>query len=348
MPITFAADFDYKSLRHVSVRSKKNRELDLLPMPTPEEVERWRNREIKTCSRKIDWQPNYEDGVAERRESERKRRDESARKRLQSNPVTLLDELSAIQVRPERPATSEQKIIAEIVQAAPQELSWSHNLYTMPAAKIVEIAGRCREALDPVFAWNLNVRLHEPSYPIVMVRNTSALYADPTRAPSNHNMHTPGIYPRKSDNALVAEWMRAAEDNRLPGRSTVCAVTGKSLVIKTNYFGNRAWRLSPAFQGMSLETAQQVASAVAVQVGLVRGTVRGTPPPIVEHLRQNAREWLGLVIATNHPLFCTVAAQLLRVGAEQLQFSEDVDKNRAEWERLSSTVNVSENLSNYR
>lgn len=333
MPITFAADFDYKSLKHVSVRSRKNRELELEPMPTAEDIERWENRELR-FGKASDWKPNYDDGVTERRDAQKARRDEAARKRLAANPVTLLEELSAIKVRPERPSTQEQRIVAEIMRAAPQELNWSHNLYTMPAFQILDIARRCREADDPVMAWNLNVRLHEPSYPSPMRYADRTMWEDPAH-PSTHKIGTLGFAMKRSRNAEIEEWMRLAEANMLPNRSTRCALTGRSLVIKTNYFGRRSWSLAPTFQDMSMEAAQQVASAAAIQAGLVRGFVRGTPPPMVERLRNNAQDWLGLVIATRHPIFYSVAARLMKIGAENLRFSDDRDKNRAEWERLS-------------
>lgn len=346
MPITFSADFDYKSLRHVSVRSNKNREMELSPMPTAEEAARWINPELRFCSKASCWSPVYDDGVTERRDAEKARRDQSARKRLAVNPITLLEELSAIKVRPERPSTSEQRVIAEIVRAAPQELHWSGNLYTMTAAKLLDIASRCREALDPVFAWNLNVKLHEPRVPSPTRFAPRTCWNESDRD-SKHNMRTLGFVSKSSQNAMVTEWMRAAEENRLPGRSTRCVLTGKSLVIKTSYFGRRSWQLAPTFQGMSVEAAQQVASAAAIQAGLVRGMVRGTPPPLVDHLRHNAQDWLGLVIATRHPVFYAMAAQLVNMGAETLRFGDDVNSNRAEWERLTMTSPVDNDVSDH-
>jgi hypothetical protein len=339
MPITFAADFDYKSLRHVSVRSRRDREVELPPMPTAEETARWENRELRFGRKATTWQPNYDDGVTARRDAEKTRRDEAARKRLASDPVTLLDELKAVKVRPARQTSSTQRIIAEIIRAAPQELNWSGNLYALPASQILEIARRCRESTDPVLAWNLNVRLHEPRVPSPMRFAMRTMYVDPER-PSGHRMGTLGFYAKPSMNDAVTEWMQLAEEDKLPGRSTRCALTGRSLVIKTNYFGRRTWKLAPAFHGMSAEAAQQVASAAAIQAGLVRGVVRGAPPPMVEHLRKNAKDWLGLVVATRHPIFYSVAAQLVKMGADSLQFSEDAERNRAEWERLSMSTKV--------
>lgn len=340
MPITFAADFDYKTLRHVSVRSRKSREVDLPPMPTAEEAAGWDNRELR-APQSTGWKPNYDDGVATRRDAEKARRDEEARKRLAAKPVTVIEEIAATKIRGERPSTSEQRIVAEIIRATPGELSWSGNLYTMPASQILDIAHRCRESSDPVFAWNLNVRLHEPRNPSPIRAGPRIMYDDPLR-PSGHRMGTMGFNPKPSNRALVTEWMKMAEDDRLPGRSTRCAMTGKSLVIKTNYFGRKTWSLAPTFNGMSVEAAQQVASAAAIRAGLVRGVIRGTPPPMVENLRQNAQDWLGLVIATRHPVFYTVAAQLVKMGADALKFSEDAERNRVEWERLSLTMRISD------
>jgi hypothetical protein len=136
--------------------------------------------------------------------------------------------------------------------------------------------------------------------------------------------------------------MKMAEENRLPGRSTRCSLTGRSLVIKTSYFGRRSWYVAPTFDGMSVEAAQQVASAAAIRAGLVRGVVRGTPPPLVDHLRNNAQDWLSLVIATRHPVFYTVAAQLVKMGGESLAFSDDAEHNRSEWQRLLTKVSVAD------
>lgn len=341
MPITFAADFDYGTIRHVTVRSRKNRELDLPPMPTPEEVEKWKNRELRFGTMNMGWKPNYDDGVDARREAEKKRRDEAARKRLMKDPVTFLDDLAAMKVRQDRPVTSDQKIVADVVKTNPQVLKWSHTVSTLSASEVMAIARRCSEAMDPGFSWNLNVRLMEPRYPSPMLYGKPSFYTEPARA-SSHIMSTPGFRAKQNNHEMISEWMRAAEENRLPGRSTRCALTGRTLVQKTNYFGRRSWKLAPAFHGMSVEAAQQVASAAAIQAGLVRGVVRGTPPPMVERLRHNAQDWLSLVIATGHPVFYSVAMHLIRSGAERLAFSDNPDQNRAEWERLSSmalTVN---------
>jgi hypothetical protein len=346
MPITFAADFDYKSMRHVSLRSRKEREAELPPMPTAEDAARWENREIRTPRPVSDWRPSYDDGVEARRNAEKAARDEAARQRLAekaatAKPAFALEKLVETKVRADRLVSSEQRIIAEIIGTTPQALSWSGNLYTMTAAEILAIANRCREASDPVFAWNLNVKLHEPRVPSPIIAGPRVIYDDPNRR-SGHRMATLGFNPKKSQNDLVTEWMRMAEDDRLPGRSTRCAVTGRSLVIKTNYFGKRSWSLAPTFHGMSVEAAQQIASAAAIQAGLVRGTIRGTPPPLVESLRNNAQDWLGLVIATRHPVFYTVASQLVKMGADRLQFTADPNANRSAWEKLSSTIGMSD------
>jgi hypothetical protein len=341
MPITFAADFDYSTLRHVSVRSRKNREVELPPMPTAEEIEKWKNRELRFGTMNMGWVPNYEDGVDARRDAEKKRRDEAARKRLERKPVTFLEEFSALKVRSDRPVTSDQRIVAEVVKTDPQILKWSHTISTLPASEVIGIARRCSEAVDPTFSWNLNVRLLEPRYPAAMLHGRPSTYLDPTRA-SAHTISSLGFQPKRSNNAMISEWMRAAEEDRLEGRSTKCALTGRSLVIRTNYFGRRSWKLAPAFHGMSVEAAQQVASAAAIQVGLVRGVVRGTPPPMVEQLRKNAQDWLSLVIATGHPIFYTVAMHLIRSGAERLTFSDNPEQNRNEWERFSSMARSNE------
>lgn len=349
MPITFAADFDCKSLHHVSVRSRKNKEIELPPLPTAEDVARCANPELRFCTKASHWKPNYDDGVTERRDAEKTRMDEAARERLSVRPDTFLEGLSAVQVRPDRLISSDHRIIAEVIGSDPQDLRWSGNLYAMPASKILDIAVRCRESIDPAFAWNLNVRLHEPSIPSPMLAAPRTVWVDPARN-SFHNMSTPRLTPRCSQNDLVTEWMRAAEQDQLPGRSTRCTLTGKSLVVRTNYFGRRSWRLESTFHGMSSEAAQQVASAVAIQAGLVRGVIRGTPPPLVERLRNNAQDWLGLVIATRHPVFCTIAAQLVSTGAaETLRFTENTEQNRYEWEQLIVATHMSnENIPDYR
>jgi hypothetical protein len=338
MPIVFAEDFDYSSLKHVTVRSRKNREVELPPMPTAEEVERWRNRELR-FGKKIDFQPNYADGVEARRDAEKARRDEAARKRLQRKPVTLVEELSAVRVRAERPATSQQKIIAAVIHAAPQELSWSHTLSVMPASEMLAMAKRCSLTSDPVLAWNMSVQMIEPRIPGAIRHGHTAAFIDPNR-PSNHAMGTLGFYKKPSQNDMVSEWMRAAEEDRLANRRTRCAVTGKSLVIKTNYFGRHSWSLAPAFHGMSVEAAQQIASAVAIKTGIVGGVVRGTPPPMVERLMKNPQDWLGLVVATKHPTFYAVASELVKYSAEALRFTEDKQRNRDEWNKFASTLLV--------
>ncbi len=136
MTITFSSDPDLKSLRHVSIRNRKTRELELLPMPTAEEAEAWRMRDTKYCSRKTGWTPNYDDGVEARRDAAKQALDQQARKRLASKPVTFLEEMAAVKVRAPRPSTDAQRVVADLVRADPQELSWSHIFRLVPAAQI--------------------------------------------------------------------------------------------------------------------------------------------------------------------------------------------------------------------
>jgi len=336
MNITFSTDLDYKPMRHVSVRSRKDNELALVAMPTAAEAALWANREVTVPRVMRVWQPTYDDGVESRRDAEKARGDAEARLRLVTDPVTTLDDLKAVKVRPERITTSTQRIISEIVRIAPSELRWSHTMSHLPSSQILSMAHRCREPSDPAFAWGLNVRLMDPAFPSPMRHVARSIYTNPD-CKSGNRMNTPGLTPKRSDRAQVTEWMQAAEENRIPGRSTVCAITGKSLVVKTNFFGRHSWSLDTAFQGMSMEAAQQVASAAAIQAGLVRGVVRGSPPLVVERLRNNANDWLGLVIATRHPLFYIAASRLMKMGGD-FKFSDNTEDNRVEWERISSAT----------
>jgi hypothetical protein len=334
MPITFASDFDYSSMRHVSVRSKRKRELALPPLPTKDDVSMWETREIRV-GRKLSWRPNYDDGVEARRDTEKAVLDQAARMRVQKNPTTTIDKLSSLSVRSSRQTSSVQRIVADIVRAAPSELNWSGHLYSLPASRLLAFAKQAALAVDSVSAWNLLIRLSEPTFPSPFRIGTSSMWKDPCR-PSMHKMQTLGMHLRKDTNALTSAWMQAAENGTLVGRRTRCELTGKSLVIKTNYFGRKTWSLAPAFHGMSAEAAQQVASAAAIKAGLVRGVVRGVTPPLVEHLRNNTADWFGLVLATRHPVFYAVASQLVKLGMAPAKFSDDIEFNRAEWERLSS------------
>jgi hypothetical protein len=119
--------------------------------------------------------------------------------------------------------------------------------------------------------------------------------------------------PKRSNKEMIDAWMKAAELDILPNRSTKCAATGQSLVVKDR----SGWRIERTVGGIGVEVAQQIAVAAAIKAGLARGIVRGTPPALVSTLVEDPKAWLSLVIATQHPLFYTLAMKISQMPLEQ-------------------------------
>ncbi len=313
MPITFSAEIEHKALRHVNIRSGKHKELPVEPLPTAEEIASWDNRSVP--QQPPIFHPNYNDGVEQRRNEEKARRDREARLRISMEPATpnqaLANDLHQVPVRGTKTTTAAQRVVGSILRKNPELLNWSCYMDDMRGSAVVAIARRCANTPDPVLAWNVNVTIANPRVSTPSRYISQPAYIAPGTEAKGGSMTL--FAPKKSDKQMIDAWMKAAELDVLPNRSTKCAATGRSLVVKDRH----GWRIEKTVDGISVEVAQQIAIAAAIKAGLARGIVRGTPPALVESLVEDPKAWLSLVIATQHPLFYSLAMKISQMRLEQ-------------------------------
>ncbi len=315
MPITFSTEIDQKSIRHVNTRSKRNREVELEPLPTAADVARWNNNPLPQFPPL--YQPNYNDGVEDRRNAEKARRDAEARKRISTEPATpnaaFANDLQVTHVRGTKTTTAGQRAVAQILKKNAELLNWSCYMDDMSGPTVAAIARRCAHAPDPVLAWNVNVSLAHRRTPTAVSFQVQPAYRAPGTEVKGHSVAL--FTPKKNNKEMVDAWMKAAELDILPHRSTKCAATGRSLVVRDEH----GWRIERSVNGIGLEVAQQIAVAAAIKAGFARGFVRGSPPALVGSLVEDPQAWLSLVIATQHPLFYSLA---MKISQKALQPAE--------------------------